>query len=173
MDGNQVEGNQVEGNQVEETPKEGEQEEPSKGTGGTPGEEQQREMEQLQEQIKQLEALQGKKDAELEALKNENDTYKKAIEKNDRLNKIQQFLQENDLFECSYNILDKFAEEENINKTFETLKNCDAYIQSAIKKDRESYIKQGNYPPGAGRNSDPRGKSKSRTKNIFGFTENK
>lgn len=168
-----MDGNQVEGNQVEETPKEGEQEEPSKGTGGTPGEEQQREMEQLQEQIKQLEALQGKKDAELEALKNENDTYKKAIEKNDRLNKIQQFLQENDLFECSYDILDKFAEEENINKTFETLKNCDAYIQSAIKKDRESYIKQGNYPPGAGRNTESMGKSKGRTKNIFGFTENK
>lgn len=169
-----MEGNQVEGNQVEETPKEGEQVEPSEGTGGTPGEEQQqREMEQLQEQIKQLEALQGKKDAELEALKTENNTYKKAIEKNDRLNKIQQFLKENDLFECSYEVLDKFAEEENINKTFETLKNCDAYIQNAIKKDRESYIKQGNYPPGAGRNSDPRGKSKGRTKNIFGFTESK
>lgn len=45
-----MDGNQVEGNQVEETPKEGEQEEPSKGTGGTPGEEQQREMEQLQGQ---------------------------------------------------------------------------------------------------------------------------
>lgn len=169
-----MDGNQVEGNQVEETPKEGEQEEPSKGTGGTPGkEQQQREMEQLQEQIKQLESLQGKKDAELEALKTENDTYKKAIEKNDRRNQIQKFLQENNFFECSLEVLDKFAEEENINKTFETLKNCDAYIQNAIKKDRESYIKQGNYPPGAGRNTESMGKSKGRTKNIFGFTESK
>ena len=168
-----MDGNQVEGNQVEETPEEGEQVEPSKGTGGTPGEEQQREMEQLQEQIKQLEALQGIKDNELEALKNENDTYKKAIEKNDRRNKIQKFLQENNLFECSFEVLDKFAEEENINKTFETLKNCDAYIKNAIKKDRESYLRQGNYPPGAGRNSEFRGKSRSKTKNIFGFTENK
>ena len=70
-------------------------------------------------------------------------------------------------------MLDKFAEEENINKTFETLKNCDAYIQNAIKKDRETYIKQGNYPPGAGRNTESMGKSKGRTKNIFGFTESK
>lgn len=169
MDGNKIEGNQVN----ETTPKEGEQVEPSKGTGGTPGEEQQREMEQLQQQIKELESLQGKKDAELEALKTENDTYKKAIEKNNRRNQIQKFLQENNFFECSLEVLDKFAEEENINKTFETLKNCDAYIQNAIKKDRESYLRQGNYPPGAGRNSDPRGKSKSRTKNIFGFTESK
>lgn len=168
-----MDGNQVEGNQVEETPEEGEQVEPSKGTGGTPGEEQQREMEQLQEQIKQLEALQGIKDNELEALKNENETYKKAIEKNDRRNQIQKFLQENNFFECSLEVLDKFAEEENINKTFETLKNCDAYIQNAIKKDRESYLRQGNYPPGAGRNTESMGKSKGRTKNIFGFTENK
>lgn len=169
MDGNQIEGNQVN----ETTPKEGEQVEPSKGTGGTPGEEERQELEQLQQQIKELESLQGKKDAELEALKNENDTYRKAIEKNDRLNKIQKFLQENNLFECSFEVLDKFAEEENINKTFETLKNCDAYIQNAIKKDRETYIKQGNYPPGAGRNSETRGKSKGGTKNIFGFTESK
>ena len=161
MDGNQVEGNQVEGEQVE----------PSKGTGGTPGEEQQREMEQLQEQIKQLEALQGKKDAELEALKTENDTYRKMAEKNDRRNQIQKFLQENNLFECSPEALDTFAEDENVEKTFNLLKNCDAYIQNAIKKDRETYIKQGNYPPGAGRNSETRGKSQSKTKNIFGFTK--
>ena len=120
-----------------------------------------------------MEALQGKKDKELESLKAENDTYKKMAEKNDRRNQIQQFLQENNLFECSYEVLDKFAEEEDINKTFETLKNCDAYIQNAIKKDRESYIRQGNYPPGAGRNTESMGKSKGRTKNIFGFTENK
>ena len=163
MDGNQVEGNQVEGEQVE----------PSKGTGGTPGEEQQREMEQLQEQIKQLEALQGKKDAELEALKTENDTYRKMAEKNDRRNQIQKFLQENNLFECSPEALDTFAEDENVEKTFNLLKNCDAYIQNAIKKDRETYIKQGNYPPGAGRNTESMGKSKGRTKNIFGFTESK
>ena len=169
MDGNQIEGNQVN----ETTPKEGEQVEPSEGTGGNPGEEERQELEQLQQQIKELEALQGKKDKELESLKAENDTYKKMAEKNDRRNQIQQFLKENDLFECSYEVLDKFAEEENINKTFETLKNCDAYIQNAIKKDREAYIKQGNYPPGAGRNTESRGKSKGKTKNIFGFTENK
>lgn len=169
MDGNQIEGNQVN----ETTPKEGEQVEPSEGTGGNPGEEERQELEQLQQQIKELEALQGKKDKELESLKAENDTYKKMAEKNDRRNQIQQFLQENNFFECSYEVLDKFAEEEDINKTFETLKNCDAYIQNAIKKDRETYIKQGNYPPGAGRNSETRGKSQSKTKNIFGFTENK
>ena len=75
MDGNQIEGNQVN----KTTPKEGAQVEPSEGTGGTPGEEERQELEQLQQQIKELESLQGKKDAELEALKTENDTYKKDI----------------------------------------------------------------------------------------------
>ena len=75
MDGNQIEGNQVN----ETTPKEGEQVEPSKGTGGTPGEEERQELEQLQQQIKELEALQGKKDKELESLKAENDTYKTPV----------------------------------------------------------------------------------------------
>lgn len=164
----------MEENPTKGTPQEGEQVEPSEGTGGTPGgEEERQELEQLQKQIKQLEALQGKKDKELESLKAENDTYKKAIEKNDRRNQIQKFLQDNNLFECSPEALDAFAEDENVEKTFNLLKNCDAYIQNAIKKDRESYIKQGNYPPGAGRNSETRGKSQSKTKNIFGFTENK